>query len=164
MLKIQKLSINDGIEIYNMLKNIELNENEFTNPVKEMTFEQYKEWLILMDKWSKGQELKQGYVPQTIYWLYDDDVPVGIGKIRHALTESSRKFGGNIGYAISKEYRGKGFATVFLKMLLKEMNELNVHEKILTVEKENYPSRKVIEKNGGKVIEENEDRWIFEID
>lgn len=164
MLKIQKLSVDDGVENYNMLKNIEMNENEFTNPVKEMTFEQYKEWLILMDKWSKGEGLKEGYVSQTIYWLYNDDIPVGIGKIRHALTESSRKFGGNIGYAISKEYRGKGFATSFLKMLLQEMEKLNIREKILTVEKNNYPSRRVIEKNGGKVIEENENRWILEID
>ena len=164
MLKIQKLSIDDGIENYNMLKNIEINENEFTNPVKEMTFEQYKEWLILMDNWSKGIGLKEGYVPQTIYWLYEGDIPVGIGKIRHSLTDASRKFGGNIGYAIAKDYRGKGLATAFLKMLLDETKVLKVTEKILTVEKNNYSSKRVIEKNGGKVLEENDDRWIFEID
>ena len=164
MLKIQKLSVNDNIENYNMLKNIEMNENEFTNPVKEMTFEQYKEWLILMDNWSKGENLKEGYVPQTIYWLYEDNIPIGIGKVRHALTEASRKFGGNIGYAISKSYRGKGYATIFLKMLLEEMQKLNITEKILTVEKNNYPSKRVIENNGGKILEENDERWIFKID
>lgn len=164
MVRIQQLSIDDGIDIYNMLKMIASNENEFTNPVQKMSFEQYKEWLILMDKWSRGEGLKEGYVPQTIYWLYDENIPIGIGKIRHALTESSRKFGGNIGYAISKEFRGKGYATVFLKMLLSEMNKMNITERVLTVEKNNPSSKRVIEKNGGKVIEENSDRWILEIE
>lgn len=164
MVRIQQLSIDDGIDIYNMLKMIASNENEFTNPVQKMSFEQYKEWLILMDKWSRGEGLKEGYVSQTIYWLYDENIPIGIGKIRHALTESSRKFGGNIGYAISKEFRGKGYATVFLKMLLLEMNKMNITERVLTVEKNNPSSKRVIEKNGGKVIEENSDRWILEIE
>lgn len=163
MLKIKQLNINDGIDVFYMLKNIESNENEFTNPVKNMNFEQYKEWLVLMDNWSKGKQLKEGYVPQTIFWLYDDDIPLGIGKIRHKLTEDSRRFGGNIGYAISKEYRGKGFATFFLSKLIEETNKLNITEKILTVEKYNYPSKKVIEKNGGIVIEENNERWILQI-
>lgn len=163
MIRIQKLSINDGIEIYKMLKTIASNENEFTNPVSEMSYEQYKEWLILMDQWSRGEGLNEGYVPQTIYWLYDGDCPVGIGKIRHAVTESSRRFGGNIGYAISKEFRGKGYATIFLRKLLSEMDKMKISEKILTVEKNNLPSKRVIEKNGGKVIGENDERWILEI-
>lgn len=163
MLTIRQLNIDDGQEIFYMLKDIEINENEFTNPVKDMNFEEYKEWLILMDNWSKGKELKEGYVSQTIFWLFDDEIPVGIGKIRHKLTEASRAFGGNIGYAIAKKYRGKGYATIFLNKLIEEANKLNVHEKILTVEKYNNPSKRVIEKNGGIIIDENDKRWILEI-
>ena len=163
MLIIKKLNVEDGIDVFNMLKNIESNENEFTNPVKDMTYSEYKDWLILMDNWSNGKNLKKGYVPQTIFWLYNDDIPVGFGKIRHQLTDTSRKFGGNIGYAIAKSYRGKGYATIFLSKLVEKANQLNINEKILTVEKYNPASKKVIEKNGGKVIEENEHRWILEI-
>lgn len=163
MLRIKKLNINDGIDVFEMLKDIESNENEFTNPVKDMNYEEYKEWLTLMENWSKGNNLKQGYVPQTIFWLYEDEIPVGIGKIRHELTEDSRMFGGNIGYAISKKYRGKGYGNILLSKLIEEANKLNINEKILTVEKYNYPSKKIIEKNGGILINENEKRWILKI-
>ena len=43
MLKIKKLNTKDGQDIFLMLKEIESNENEFTNPVKNMNFEEYKE-------------------------------------------------------------------------------------------------------------------------
>lgn len=164
MLTIRQLNIEDGQDIFLMLKDIESNENEFTNPVKEMEFKEFKEWLILMDNWSKGKELKESYVPQTIFWLFENEIPVGIGKIRHKLTEASRAFGGNIGYAIAKKYRGKGYATIFLNKLIEEAKKLNISEKILTVEKYNNPSKRVIEKNGGIIIDENDKRWILEIE
>lgn len=164
MIDIRELSVEDGKDIYEMLQTIEENENEFTNPVKKMNYEQYKEWLKLMKNWSEGKELEKGYVPQTIYWLFNNDEPIGIGKIRHRLTDATRKFGGNIGYALSNKYRGKGYGTIFLNELLKKADELDIDERILTVEKFNYPSKRVIEKNGGKVIEENEKRWILRID
>ena len=119
MLKIKKLELSDGIDFFKMLKKIKDNENEFTNPVYDMNYEQYREWLKLMDDWSNGKSLKDGYVPQTIFWLLNDGIPVGVGKIRHYLTDSSKEFGGNIGYAISKEYRGKGYGSIFLKLLVK---------------------------------------------
>lgn len=163
MLEIRKLSVKDEENIFMMLKNIDSNENEFTNPVNSMTYEEYKNWLVLMNDWSNGKSLMKGYVPQTIFWLFKENVPIGIGKIRHKLTDSSRKFGGNIGYAISREYRGHGYATFFLKELIKEAKLLNIKEIILTVEKYNYASKNVIEKNNGTIIEENDNRWIFKI-
>lgn len=163
MIYLKQLNVNDGNDIYIMLQGIEQNENEFTNPVKGMNMDEYKKWLTVMDNWSKGKELKEGYVPQTIYWLYDEETPVGIGKIRHKLTDSSKKFGGNIGYAISEKYRGKGYGSIFLNKLIQKANDLQIEEKVLTVEKYNIASKKIIEKNGGKLIEENDKRWIFEI-
>lgn len=163
MLYIKKLNADDGKDVFLMLKTIEVNENEFTNPVNEMTYDEYKEWLKTMDNWSRGEDLKEGYVPQTIYWLYKDDIPIGIGKIRHKLTDSSRKFGGNIGYAISREYRGNGYATTFLSKLIEQAKQIPVEDIILTVEKYNDASKKVIEKNNGILIEENDQRWIFRI-
>lgn len=156
-----QLSPSDGKAVYEMLQTIGVDENEFKNTAYGLTYEQYKDWLVEQDDWSRGINLPKGYVPQIIYWFLIDNIPVGIGKIRMSLNDHSRIVGGNIGYAIGMPYRGKGFATIFLRMLLEKANELGVSEKLLTVEKYNPASRKVIEKNGGIMVNENEERWFF---
>lgn len=164
MLDFRKLSVLDGKDVYQMLQTIGENENAFTNPVNGMSYDGFKQWLTQQYDWSIEKNLPEGYVGQTIFWLYDNGKPVGIGKIRHALNEHSRQIGGNIGYAISSMYRGKGYGTIILKLLLEKSKEMNVTEKLLTVEKINPASKRVIEKNGGKLIGENEERWFFSFD
>jgi len=158
---LRQLSPSDGEACFLMLQHIEKEENAFTNPVKGMTFVEYKEWLMEQDDWSRGEKLPAGYVGQTIFWLWDGNIPVGIGKIRHALTENSRALGGNIGYAVSSEFRGRGYGSTLLRELLLKADEMGVTERILTVEKYNYSSRRVIEKNGGVMFDENDLRWFF---
>ena len=161
-IRLKQLHCDDGFDIYSMLQRIGPCENEFKNTAHGLNYQQYKEWLKQQDDWSMGLNLPDGYVAQTIFWLFDDNQPVGIGKIRHELNNHSRMIGGNIGYAISSEYRGRGYGSVLLKELLRKADEMGVEEKILTVEKYNYASKKVIENNGGKLFDENELRWYFE--
>ena len=159
-----QLTTEDGPEIYEMLQRIGKEENHFQNPVHGMSYEQYKKWLKEQDDWSRGESLPQGYSPQTCFWLIlSDGTPVAFGKIRHELNENSRMVGGNIGYAVDPLHRGKGFATVMLKELISIADDMGVEEKLLTVEKFNYPSKRVIEKNGGYVFKENEYRWFFHL-
>lgn len=158
-----QLSPNDGMQEYDLLQHIGSNENAFTNPVHGMSFEEYKEWLTQQDLWSRGENLPLGYVGQTCYWLKSDKEVIGFGKIRHALTEQSRMKGGNIGYAIDPKYRGRGYGNVILSLLIQKADELGVEEKLLTVEKSNWASAKVIEKNGGILFHENEFRWFYKI-
>lgn len=164
MIHLCQLSPLDGKNVYEMLQNIGFEENAFTNPVNGMSYENFENWLVQQDKWSRSEELPQGYVGQTIFWLYDNSIPVGIGKIRHALTDHSRRIGGNIGYAISSTYRGKGYGTIMLELLLDKAKEMNLKETLLTVEKNNLASKRVIEKNGGKLIDETAERWFFSFD
>lgn len=163
MIRLIQLSVNDGNDVYEMLQHIKSNENEFKNSAYGMAYAEFKEWLVEQAMWAHGINLPEGYVPQTIYWLYDDNVPVGVGKIRHKLTDDSRIMGGNIGYAVDNTKRGKGYATILLRMLIQKSIELGIGERLLTVEKYNLASKQVIEKNGGKLIKNTEDRWYFEI-
>ena len=126
MISLRKLSRNDGIDIFNMLKGIKPVENSYTNPAFNMSFNEFQKWLIQQEAWDKGIMLPDGYVPQTVYWLFDDDIPVGVGKIRHSLTPASRITGGNIGYAICSPYRGKGYGTIILGLLLKKAKEMGI--------------------------------------
>ena len=111
---LQNLSIHDGKEVFDMLKRIGSKENSFTNPVHDMDFRQFKDWLIESELHGQGKNLPKGYVRQSIYWLVKDNKPVGIGKIRYSLTEESRNSGGNIGYAIDPLYRNLGYGSILL--------------------------------------------------
>lgn len=160
---LKRLSIDDGIDVFDMLQDIGAMENSFSNPVNGMDYSEFKSWLAQQDKWRNGIDLPDGYVAQTIYWLIVEGAPVGVGKIRHALTEESRNSGGNIGYAISRSNRGHGYGSVLLRLLINEARRMQLDEILLTVDKNNFASKKVIEKNGGVVFSENEKRWYFHV-
>lgn len=160
-IRLKQLHCDDGFDIYSMLQRIGPCENEFKNTAHGLNYQQYKEWLKQQDDWSMGLNLPDGYVAQTIFWLFDDNQPVGIGKIRHELNNHSRMIGGNIGYAIDPKCRGRGYATKLLEMLIVKAKELGVKEILLSVEKYNPSSKRVIEKNGGELIRENDERWFF---
>ena len=156
-----QLSLSDGNDEYELLQRIGPCENHFLNSAYGISREQFNQWLDEQDKWSKGIDLPEGYVPQTVYWLKVDGKPVGIGKIRSRLTESSKKIGGNIGYAIDPNKRGNGYSTILLKYLLDEARRMKVDEIMLTVDLGNLASKRAIEKCGGELFMKNEERWFF---
>ena len=129
-----------------------------------MTRKEFSEWCLKQEAWSKGEMLPSGYVKQWTFWLYINNIPVGYGHLREKLTEQSRKFGGNIGYAIAKEFRGKGYGTYLFSTLLKIAREFGIETVLSTVEKGNLASKVVHEKCGGILIDENSQRWIFSFD
>lgn len=158
---LRQLSVSDGYDIFQMLQRIGKTEHAFSNPVNGMTFDEYRAWLQQQDDWARGKGLPDGYVAQTIFWFMDGAVAVGIGKIRHALTERSREFGGNIGYAIDPLYRGKGYGSQFFAKLLLQAERMGICDRLVTVEKYNFASKKIVEKNGGDLLGENASRWFF---
>lgn len=162
-IELKQLSPNDGLDCYNLLQNIGRKENDFTNPVHDMTFEEFKVWLKQQDDWSRGESLPQGYVPQTCYWLIDNNMPVGFGKIRMGLTEKSRLEGGNIGYAIDSRLRGKGYGSKLLELLIIKVKEFKLSRPLITVKKFNVASKRVAELNGAKLVKETEGWWYLEI-
>jgi predicted acetyltransferase len=160
---LQKLSVHDGEAVYRMLQDIGTCENSFANPVRGMDCAGYKRWLLQQAEWSEGRNLPEGYVAQTVYWLVDGGIPVGIGKIRHALTAESRESGGNVGYAVASAFRGRGYGKALLGFLIEEAKKMELGEILLTIDKGNHASRKVVEANGGILVRENPGRWYFRV-
>lgn len=158
---LKELNVEDGTDIYEMLQKIGSNENAFKNEVNGMTYEEYEEWLLKQKAWSEGKMLPPGYVKQWTFWLYDNSEPIGYGKLREKVTEQSRNFGGNLGFAIVPEKRGMGCGTFLFKELLTIAKEKSIKELYSTVEKYNYASKTVHEKVGGVLVEENAERWVF---
>jgi len=151
MVKLTELSLKDGREVYNMLQEIAKEENGFHNSAKGLSFDEFKTYLKANKKMSEGKDLPEGYVPQTLYWLWVEDKPMGMAKLRHYLTETLREKGGHAAYAVRKSARGKGYGKLILKELIKKAKEKGINELLLTVDDVNTPSRKIIEANGGEL-------------
>ena len=161
---LKELSKTDGNEVYNMLQGIENNDNGFMNKVKGMSYENYKSWLLENENYSKSIGLQDWMVPQTTFWLFCDEIPVGIGRIRHYLNENLKKDGGHIGYAISSKYRGNGYGNKILELLIKECSKMKIIEIHIGANKENERSNKIIVHNGGELCRETELKNYYIID
>ena len=165
MIELKRLSIDDGIDIYNLLQDIPQDENGFNNKANGMTYNEYKEWLIKRDEYSKQKGLLDGWrVPETTFFLYVDGIPVGTGSVRLFLTDALRNVGGHIGYCISPKYRNKGYGKEICKRLILEARKLGIKDILITTNLENYASQKVIIANGGKEVDRSNEHihfWIY---
>ncbi len=148
-IELRQLSKENGLAEYDMLQDIDANEYGFTNEVKGMTFEEYKEWLVNQDDYSKARNLPENFIPQTTYFLYVDDQPVGIARIRHSSADFLEKQGvGNFGYGIAKSHRGKGYGDILFKKVM-EKCKLHGYSKVKSfVHVDNIASNKVFIRNG----------------
>lgn len=165
--KLVKLSSDFDENIYNMLQNIEDRENGFSNPAYKLNMLEYKKWLKEQEEHSFGKNLPEKWVPYTTFVLIVDNLPIGIGRVRH----SSNKYletivgAGNLGYAIAKEYRGKGYGSKLFSLLLEECKKIGYEKIKLFPLKTNFPTIKIMLKHGGKIVGEfNDEKTIIEIE
>ncbi|GGG12892.1 GNAT family N-acetyltransferase [Paenibacillus aceti] len=112
-IELRALSEDDGIEIFEMIQEMGLGENGFTNTFPVSSFEEFKLSLPRQIQISQGFDLSEGYVPQTIYWMYVDGHPVAYGKLRHRLNDKLMRYGGHIGYMVRPSERGKGYGKIY---------------------------------------------------
>lgn len=96
-----------------------------------------------------GKYLKEGFVPETVFWLVDQDKYIGRVSVRHFLNDHLLKVGGHIGYDIRPMERRKGYGTLILRLVLPKAKALGIEKALLTCDETNIASRKIIEKNGG---------------
>ena len=165
MIELKKLSINDGKDIYNLLQEMPKEENGLINKANGLSFEEFQAWLKAKQIESEQEGLVDGWkVPSTTFWLYVDGVPVGFGNLRHFLTEALSKAGGNIGYGIAPQFRGKGYGNILLKLLLQEARKIGLEKVLVTIHLDNIPSQKVALANGGVISEKTEERYLIWID
>jgi len=87
-------------------------------------------------------------------WLIEDGVFVGDAGIRHKLTPELEISGGHIGYGVRPSFQGKGYATGLLRhCLIWVRDSLGLPRVMLTCRTDNEASARVIEKNGGSLID-----------
>ncbi len=164
MFELRRLSVQDGMDIYEMLQEIPAEENNMHNSVNGISLEAYKDFLVKREEESRMDGIIDGWkVPSTRYWLYVDGKPVGFADIRHFLTPALKEVGGNIGYAIRPSERGKGYGKKLLELLLAEARDKGLEKVLITVLPTNAASIGVAKANGGQLIKQTDERvyiWI----
>lgn len=165
MLYLRKANYEDIEKEFLFVKDMPIDENGFTNEWHGITREDFKaKALRQMIAFSKGEELPEGYVPETFLFLWKDDEIVGQFRIRHYLCESLRTGAGHIGYFIKKEFRGSGYGKEGLRQALQIARTIVPEEEIyLRVNKDNLASLKVMLHNGGYIEHEDEQKYYVRI-
>lgn len=165
MLYLKAANLEDWEKEYEAIIQLPENENGFENKYYNVSREEFKDNIIQeLINHSKGIDLPDGYVPDTYYFLWDDQEIVGLFKIRHYLNDFLASGPGHIGYAVLPKNRGKGYATKGLALAINECKKIIPEDEIyLSVHKDNPSSLRVQEKNGAYIVAETEKEFLTRI-
>ncbi|MCR5793877.1 MAG: GNAT family N-acetyltransferase [Solobacterium sp.] len=147
------------------VKDMPQDENGMTNPWHGISRQEFEtKALPDMIRFSKGIDLPEWMVPETFFFLWEDDTVIGHFRIRHYLNEALRTGAGHIGYCIRKGSRGRGYGTQGLRLTLEKARDIVPEDEFcLRVNKDNPASLKVMLKNGGRIVSESEDKYFVRI-
>ena len=165
MLYLKEINYEDVEKEFQFIRDMPADENGLTNRWSGISFEDFKNKALKeMIAFPKKENLPEGYVPETVLFLWYDDEIVGQFRIRHYLCESLKPGAGHIGYFIKKEYRNKGYAKEGLRQTLQIARTIIPEDEIyFRVNKDNPSSLKVILDNGGYVKYEDEYKYYVRI-
>ena len=147
------------------VRDMPLDENGLTNSWHGVSREEFEsKALPSMINAAKGKGLPEGYVPETVLFLWKGNEIIGQYRIRHYLCESLRTGAGHIGYFIAKSYRNKGYGTEGLRLTLEIARKIIPEDEIyLRVNCNNPASLHVMLKNGGRVVSEDDEHYFVRI-
>ena len=135
--------------------------NPESKPLDFKIGDDYENWLLAKQDEREGRNLEEGRVSSSVFFLKHEgeDRILGHISIRHSIaTDFLSTVGGHIGYGIRPSERGKGYATIGLKLALEECKKLGIQKVLLTCKSSNTASRKCIERNDGKLRDKIEFR------
>ena len=165
MLYIKKANYDDIEEEFNLFSSLPYVDKGFRNYYYGIPREEFRDkcldFIINLDLLT---EPKGPYTPQTTYFLWLDNKIIGIFTVMHELSEFQKAHDGHIAYEILKEYRGQGYATKGLSLVIKEaLNYIKEDEIYMHTTKDNPESLKVMLNNGAYISSETERDYFTRI-
>lgn len=104
---------------------------------------------------ASGENVTENMEPSTTWWLADESANLyGIVNIRHSLNTYLENYGGHIGYGIRPSERNKGYAKKLLSLALQKSKAMGLIRVLITCDKRNLASEKVIKANSGFLEDE----------
>ena len=164
-MELRKINVQDVAAQWEYTTALPADENGLTNPYHGVSFDEYAEKVLpTLISYEHPVNMPDWFVPETYYYLWDDDRLIGEFRIRHHLTEALRNGAGHIGYSIRKEERGKGFGTAGLKLTVQIAKSIIPEEEIyLRVNLDNPASLHVMLHNGGRIVGQDESHYFVRI-
>lgn len=137
-----------------------INDEHYFKKYKK-ALENFDGYLKDLQLYSMGMKIPQGDVPASTFWLINEEEVVGVVRVRHEDVDCA----GHIGYDISPNFRHRGYGYEILKLVLEKALKIGLEEIILTCNIENNASKKIIEKNNGKLLgtcfDEEENEYLY---
>ena len=113
-------------------------------------YKEFDEWLKLVHSIERKTFTREGVHASTYFSIRKSDKKIiGTIQLRHSLSDKLIPNGGHIGYGIRPTERCKGYAATQLGLVLEEARKLNIPKVMISCDKCNIASAKVIQKNGG---------------
>ncbi|MCI8545093.1 MAG: GNAT family N-acetyltransferase [Bacilli bacterium] len=159
--ELSELNLEMGRKEYEMYQDIPSKESGSTNLCKGLPYEVFHNYLESQLA-RKYQNISEYDTPTTIYIFYVNRIPVGYIGLRTSIDDKWKKWSGNIFYVIRQSERGKGYASKMLEIALEKLEELKIDTVFCQSSAGNIASSKVIEKNGGVLLEEIDGTRYYE--
>ncbi len=162
MLYIKKANLTDCVEQWECSRLMPLDENGFENCDYDISYEDFcsKALPRMLDE-EQGINLPEGYVPCTQYYLWLDKKCIGIFHFRHCLNDFLRNGSGHIGYGLLKEYRGKGYGTMGLYLMVKEAFKIIKEDEVYLSANIDNPASVSVQKHCGAVVHHSDDKKVY---
>lgn len=106
-------------------------------------------YISRLEALERGEDVPDGGVPGSTFWLVVDGRVVAVSRLRYRLTAELEHEGGHIGYDVRPTERRRGYATRLLRLMLTRALERGLTRVLVTCDDDNVPSARVIEANGG---------------
>jgi predicted acetyltransferase len=100
-------------------------------------------------------------IPIITYFLWQDNTIVGMFHLLAKLTEDQKNKDGHISYTVLKEYRGKGYASKGLELLIEEAKTIVPEDELYMHTTINNPSSLKVMLNNNAYVTRNDEFGIF---
>lgn len=87
-------------------------------------------------------------VPNTTFWLVNEDEICGCSHLRHYLNEELEFAGGHIGSGIRLNFRGKSLSKILLGLNIKQATDVGIKNVHILCYQGNTQSKRMIESTG----------------
>lgn len=109
----------------------------------------FSEYVEALDRWSRGLDLPDEFVPNSFLVGVLGSKIVGRVSIRHVLNDYLAYAGGHVGYGVVPSERRKGLGSELLRLALPLASSLGIQRLLITCNDDNAGSARVIENNQG---------------
>ena len=159
---LKELDLNMGKDVYDMYQDVPAKESGSTNDCFGLNFDEFPKYLEKEIN-RKNNNVTYDDTPTITYIMYVDNNPVGLICLRTEIDDNWMKWSGNFYYRIRLSERKKGYGTKILSLALEEFRRLGFKEVYGQSSAGNIGSAKVIENNGGILIDEKDGTRYYKI-